>query len=139
MFLIQAILTLVTIGLIAHFLYYATTGVPSFSAIWLIGLIALAFPLFQVWNMGGNRQNAPADSVPAKFVSYMAIPVTLLIGLVGTVLFVFNTVSVAAFFYPLVLLGLSIVIVGAFSMITGGHAVERATEKADERDVRRAH
>lgn len=139
MFLIQAFLTLVTIGLIGHFLYYATTGVPSFSAIWLIGLIAIAFPLFQVWNMGGTRENAPADSVPAKFVSYLAIPVTLLIGLVGTILFVFNTLSVTAFFYPLVLLGLAIVIVGAFSMISGGHAVERATEKADERDIRRAH
>ena len=83
MFLIQAFLTLVTVGLIGHFLYYATTGVPSYSAIWLIGLLAIAFPLYQVWSMGGNRQNAPADSTPAKFVSYLAIPVTLLIGLVS--------------------------------------------------------
>jgi hypothetical protein len=139
MFLIQAFLVLVTIGLIGHFLYYARIGVPSYAAIWLIGLIAIAFPLFQVWNTGGTRQNAPSDSVPAKFVSYLAIPVTLLIGLVGTVLFVFDTISVTAFFYPLVLIGLAIVIVGAFSMITGGHAVERATEKADERNIRRAH
>lgn len=137
MFLIQAFLTLATIGLIAHYFYFAQSGETSYGALWLIGMIAIAFPLFQVWNMGGTRRNAPADSVPAKFVSYLAIPVTLLIALVGTMLFVFGTSSFTALFYPLVLLGLAIVIVGAFSMITGGHAIERATERADERDIRK--
>jgi hypothetical protein len=134
MFLLQAILVVVTMGLIAHYLYFARSGQTSFTALWILGLIIFAFPLYQIWTMGGARQNAPADSPAAKFVSYLAIPVTVLIALVGTMLFVFGTVSASAFFYPLVLIGAAILIVGAISAITGGRAVERMTNEADRRD-----
>ena len=134
MFLLQAILVVVTMGLIAHYLYFARNGETSFTALWILGLIIFAFPLYQIWTMGGARQNAPADSPAARFVSYLAIPVTILIALIGTMLFVFGTVSVSAFFYPLVLIGAAIVVVGAITAISGGRAVERMTDEADRRD-----
>jgi len=55
-------------------------------------------------------------------------------------LFVFGTVSMFAFFIPLVLLGAVIVIIGAISAISSGRAVERMTDEADQRDnARHAH
>jgi hypothetical protein len=106
----------------------------------VLALIVFAYPLFQIWRMGGTRENAPRDSVSAKFVSYLAIPVTVLIAFVGTMLFVFGTVSVSAFFYPLIILGAAIVVIGAVSAITGGRAVERISTNADHpKDARRVH
>jgi len=85
MFMIQAILVAATIGLIAYYIYFARTGETSYTAaLWGLGMLILAFPLYQVSHMGGRRPNAPADSASAKFVSYLAIPVTILIALVGT-------------------------------------------------------
>jgi hypothetical protein len=140
MFLIQALVVVVSMALIAHYVYFARYGETSFSSLWVLALLIFAYPLFQVWRMGGTRPNAPGDSVTAKFVSYLAIPVTVLIALVGTVLFVFGTASAAAFFYPLVIIGAAIVIVGTISAITGGHAVERITTNADHRnDARHVH
>ena len=141
MFMIQAILVAATIGLIAYYIYFARTGETSYTAaLWVLGMLILAFPLYQVSHMGGRRPNAPADSASAKFVSYLAIPITILIALVGTMLFVFGTVSMFAFFIPLVLLGAVIVIIGAVSAIGSGRAVERMTDEADQRDnARHAH
>jgi hypothetical protein len=137
-FLIQAMLVVVTIGLIAHYVYFARYGETSFTALWILGLIVFAFPLFQIWNTGGTRANAPADSIAAKFVSYLAIPVTVLIAFVGTMIFVFGTVSVSPFFYPLLLLAAAIVIIGAASALSGGRAVERAANDPDPDDARPA-
>jgi hypothetical protein len=140
MFLIQALLVVVTIAMIAHYVYFARHGETSFASLWVLALLVFAYPLFQIWRMGGTRENAPLDSVSAKFVSYLAIPVTVLIAFVGTMLFVFGTVSVSAFFYPLVLLGAVIVAIGAVSAITGGRAVERISTDADHRnDARHVH
>ena len=140
MFLIQALLVVVTMALIAHYVYFARQGETSFASLWLLALLVFAYPLFQIWRMGGTRENAPRDSVSAKFVSYLAIPVTVLIAFVGTMLFVFGTVSVSAFFYPLVLLGAIIVVIGAISAITGGRAVERISTNTDRpNDARHVH
>jgi hypothetical protein len=140
MFLIQALVVVVSMALIAHYVYFARYGETSYSSLWVLALLIFAYPLFQVWGMGGNRENAPRDSTAAKFVSYLAIPVTVLIALVGTMLFVFGTASVSALFYPLVIIGAAIVIVGAVSAITGGRAVERITTNADHRnDARHVH
>ena len=140
MFLIQALVVVVSMALIAHYVYYARYGETSYSALWVLGMLIFAYPLFQVWRMGGNRENAPRDSAAAKFVSYLAIPVTVMIALVGTMLFVFGTISLSAFFYPLVIIGAAIVIVGAISAVTGGRAVERITTNADHRnDARHVH
>ena len=140
MFLIQAILVVATMALIGHYIYFARYGETSLTALWVLGIIVFAYPLYQVWNMGGTRANAPADSIAAKFVSYLAIPVTALIALVGTTVFVFGTLSVTPFFYFLLLLAAAIVIVGAVSVLTDGRAVERIATEADDRDTaRRVH
>jgi hypothetical protein len=140
MFLIQALLVVLTMALIAHYVYFARQGETSFAALWVLALIVFAYPLFQIWRMGGTRANAPRDSVSAKFASYLAIPVTVLIAFVGTMLFVFGTVSVSAFFYRLIILGAAIVVIGAISAITGGRAVERISTEADHpKDVRHVH
>src|SRR5687767_6488001 len=125
-FLIQATLVLVTMGLIGHYVYFARHGETSFTALWILGIIVFVYPLYQIWNMGGTRANAPADSIAAKFVSYLAIPVTVLIAFLGTMIFVFGTVSVSPLFYPLLLLAAAIVIIGGVSVLSGGRAVERA-------------
>ncbi len=138
MFLIQAILVVVTMGLIAHYVYFARYGETSFTALWILGIIVFAYPLFQIWSMGGTRANAPTDSIAAKFVSYLAIPVTVLIAFLGTMIFVFESMTVSAFFYPLLLLAAAIVIVGAISAMSGGRAVERAVNDPDPDDVRPA-
>ena len=135
-FLIQAALVVVTMALIAHYVYFARYGETSFTALWILGIIVFAYPLYQIWNMGGTRANTPADSIAAKFVSYLAIPVTVLIALVGTMMFVFGAVSVSPLFYPLLLLAAAIVIIGAVSALSGGRAVQRAVNEPDPDDAR---
>ena len=135
MFLIQAILVVATMALIGHYIYFARYGETSYTALWILGILIFAYPLFQVWNMGGTRTNAPADSISAKFVSYLAIPVTVLIALAGTTMFVFGTLAVSAFFYFLLLLAAAIVIVGAVSVLTGGRAVARVVNESDRGDT----
>ena len=140
MFLIQALLVVVTMALIAHYVYFARQGETSFASLWVLALVVFAYPLFQIWRMGGTRENAPRDSVAAKFASYLAIPVTVMIALVGTMLFVFGSASLSTFFYPLVLVGAAIVVIGTVSAITGGRAVERITNDADHtNNARRVH
>lgn len=140
MFLIQAMLVVVTMAMIAHFVYFARQGETSFASLWVLALLVFAYPLFQIWRMGGTRANAPSDSLAAKIVSYLAIPVTVLIAFVGTMMFVFGTASLSMFFYPLVLLGAAIVAVGAVSAVWGGRAVRRIANETDHpENARRVH
>jgi len=86
-------------------------------ALWIIGLLAIAFPLFQVWSMGGIGKEAHPNSFASKVINYLTIPVTLLIAAIGTMVFVFDSLALTAFLYPLLLIALGIIIFGVMSAI----------------------
>ena len=118
MFFFQAFLVLGIIGLIVYFAYFSQTSATSYGALWVIGLLAIAFPLFQVWSMGGSGKEARPTSFATKVVSYLAVPVTLLIAGIGTMVFMFDTIALTALLYPLLLLALAIVIFGVVSAVS---------------------
>ena len=118
MFFFQAFLVLGLIGLIVYFVYFSQTSATSYGALWVIGLLAIAFPLFQVWSMGGSGKNARPTSFATKVVSYLTVPVTLLIAGIGTMVFMFDSIALTAFLYPLLLLALGIVIFGVVSAVS---------------------
>jgi hypothetical protein len=83
--------------------------------------------------MGGSGKGARPSSFASKIISYAAIPVTLLIAAIGTMVFVFDSISLVGFLYPLLLVALGIIIFGVMS------AFSRAQEKSRARSLRDAH
>ena len=119
-FFIQAFLVLAIIAMIVYFAYFSQTSSTSYGALWIIGLLAIAFPLFQVWMMGGSGRSARPTSFASKVISYLTIPVTLLIAGIGTMVFMFDSISLTAFLYPLLLIALGIIIFGVMSAMNRG-------------------
>ena len=126
-FFFQAFLVLAIIALMVYFVYFSQTSATSYAALWIIGLLAIAFPLFQVWTMGGVGKNARPNSFASKVINYLTIPVTLLIAAIGTMVFVFDSISLTALLYPLLLIALGIIIFGVMSAINR----ERVPAKRD--------
>ena len=120
MFFFQAFLVLGIIGLIVYFGYFSQTSATSYGALWIIGLLAIAFPLFQVWSMGGSGKDARPTSFASKVVSYLAVPVTLLIAGIGTMVFMFDSIALTAFLYPLLLLAVGIIVFGVVAAVKRG-------------------
>ncbi|HVQ55758.1 MAG TPA: hypothetical protein VMS29_03290 [Pyrinomonadaceae bacterium] len=116
-FFFQAFLVLAIIALIVYFVYFSQSSSTSYMALWIIGLLAIAFPLFQVWSMGGIGKEAHPNSFASKVINYLTIPVTLLIAAIGTMVFVFDSLALTAFLYPLLLIALGIIIFGVMSAI----------------------
>ncbi|HJS52506.1 MAG TPA: hypothetical protein VJ781_11445 [Pyrinomonadaceae bacterium] len=134
-FFTQAFLVLAIIAVIVYFAYFSQSNSTSYGALWMIGLLAIAFPLFQVWLMGGTGKNARPTSFASQVVSYLTIPVTLLIAGIGTMVFMFDSISLTAFLYPLLLLALGIIIFGVMSTKRRGR--EPLTVASPVRDVPR--
>jgi len=123
-FLVQAFLVLAIIALIVFFVY-ARTSSTSYGALWVIALLAIAFPLYQVWSMGGSGKNARPNSFASKIINYITIPVTLLIAAIGTMVFVFDSISLVGFLYPLLLIAMGIIIFGVMSAMSRGREEQK--------------
>jgi hypothetical protein len=117
-FFFQAFLVLAIIALIVYFAYFSQTSSTSYGALWIIGFLAIAFPLFQVWIIGGSDKEARPLSFASKVINYATIPVTLLIAAIGTMVFMFDSIALTAFLYPLLLLALGIIIFGVMSAMS---------------------
>ena len=136
-FFIQAFLVLAIIALMVYFANFAQTSATSYGALWLIGLLAIAFPLFQLWLMGGSGKGARPSTFASKIISYLAIPVTLLIAGIGTMVFMFDSIALTAFLYPLLLIALGIVIFGVLSAFSRAHEQQAAVRDVHHHGTRR--
>ncbi|MGB7207414.1 MAG: hypothetical protein WBD27_02025 [Pyrinomonadaceae bacterium] len=113
----ESIAALTLSALILSWVTYLTGGESKFVFAWIIGGVAAVYPMWQAFRLSGHERIAEPASYVAKGSTHSALPVALLITVVGTLALIFVTGLLDTVFYPLLIAAGFVAVVSVVSMI----------------------
>jgi hypothetical protein len=114
-FFLQSAAAVTLSALIVSYTRYITSGVGRHVIIWVIGTVAAVYPMWQTWSLARRERLTEPESYLVKEATHKAVPYSLLVTLIATLLFVSRPVILDALFSPLLLI---VVLVGGTSVIS---------------------
>lgn len=98
-FFLQSITAITLSALIIRYLYFITEGQGKYIFAWIIGTIGAIYPIWQAWRLSRYERIAEPESYIAKEAIHSALPLSLLVTIIVTLLFVFIPALLNTVFY----------------------------------------
>ncbi len=99
----ESIAALTLSMLILSWVTYLTGGDSKFVFAWIIGGIAAVYPMWQAFRLSGHEKIAEPASFIAKGSTHAALPIALLITILGTLALIFVPGLLEVVFYPMLI------------------------------------
>lgn len=102
-------------ALIVSYTRYITSGGGRHVFIWIVGTVAAVYPMWQTWSLARRERLTEPESYLVKEATHKAVPYSLLITVIVTLLFVSRPVVLNALFSPFLAMA---ALVGGASVIS---------------------
>lgn len=113
----QSVASLTLSALIITWVRYLTNDQSKFVFAWIIGGIAAVYPIWQAFRLSGHERMTERASYIAKGPTHSALPVALVVTIIGTLLFIFLPGFLNSIFYPLLIASGVVATAGILAMI----------------------
>jgi tetratricopeptide (TPR) repeat protein len=116
-FLFQSIAAITLSALIINYTRYITSDSGKNVFIWIVGTVGAIYPMWQTWSLARRERLTEPESYIVKEATHKAVPYSLLIAVVFTLLFVFKPIVLDALFYWLLVVATLVSIGSVISMV----------------------
>jgi hypothetical protein len=116
-FILQSIAAITLSALIINYTRYITSDVGKNVFIWIVGTVGAIYPMWQTWSLARRERLTEPESYIVKEATHKAVPYSLLVTIVSTLLFVFKPTFLDALFYQLLAIAIVVGIGSVISMV----------------------
>lgn len=96
--LFQSVTAITLSALVVNYTRYITSDSGRYVFIWVVGTVGAIYPMWQTWSLARRERLTEPESYIVKEATHKAVPYSLLITIVFTLLFVFQPIVLDALF-----------------------------------------
>lgn len=116
-FFLQSLAAVTLSVLIISWLLNITSDGKGAPLLWIIGFVGAIYPIWQAWGLSRHERAHEPESYIAKLGTSKALPFSLIITIIFTVLFVLNPTLLSSVFYWLLGLEGIVILISIISII----------------------